>query len=282
MAASVVIAGAWDFSTYGACTATVAWDGGVSTANITFSSGSYEPGTICVDAGVASPALSSFATAFGAALAAAAPLLGFGCTWSTTTGRYTITNGGDAFDLTFSGAAGARMRALLGLSTDIVAAADSVTGDMVPWYVIVPAIAGLTADSGVTRRSGVSKTATNANGGRYVLRPTSIPRVRSWEHHFEPKERVDADYLAVVATSSHYYSWEQLWTDYGTAMLPIGMQVVDSAGNIETTAFSLDTPEYDRSVKTRMRPNDDVRWKIHVDATLWPGASANSYARAFS
>jgi len=64
--------------------------------------------------------------------------------------------------------------------------------------------------------------------------------------------------------------------------MPIGMRVEHANGRVEKFAFTLDTPEYDRTVLMRMRPNDDVRWKIHLEATLWPGATAGTYARVIS
>lgn len=283
MAAGCMLAGSWDLATYGSVgTVFTTTAGTFSTA--TYSSGKYEHGVICAGAGVATPALSQWAATLAADMSALTAPRTITITWSQTTGLYTVGVDSGNLSLTWSSfgdtSASDRLRKLLGFSGN-KSGSPSYTSDYVPWFALKPAIAGLTNDSGVTRRGGASKSATSATGTRYVMQPTSIPRVRTWEHHFEPKERVDRDYLDGVGGGTHLYTFENLWSDYGTATMPIGASVVYANGRTEIFAFSLDTPEYDRSVLMRMRPNDDVRFKVHVEATLWP-TTANSYARVIS
>lgn len=281
-----LIAGAWDFATYGTCSFQFTDSGGAHSP-ASFSSGTYEHGTVgygsfCTRAGLTG--YNTFGTSLQSAMQAVA---GGGRTITVTfaAGKYTVAIDSGTFSLNFSGsgAAGTLMRKLLGFSGDKTGA-TSYTSDFYPWFVIKPTVAGLTNYIQPTRQEGVIKGTVTASGQPYRLAPTSIVRNAMWEHRFEPKERVDRDHHNAVAsaTSTHLYDWEQLWDDYGQGVQPIGMRIDDALGNWELMAFALVQPEYGRSVVKRNQPNDDLRYTILVQAMLWPTATANVFARTFN
>lgn len=290
MSAAVLIAAAWNQATYGTIACRLTDDVVTGVALSLPSTGIFEHAAsgytgACAGAG-ASPTVTAFGGVIEAALNAASPTRLYIVSFDA--GLYTITeDGGHTFSLAFtgSGAAGTRLQKLLGFVGD-PHSETTYTSTMVPWFAIVPAKPGLVNYIQPKRMAGVTKSAQNDAGSPpYRLRPTSIPRLCSWEHHFEPKERVDADYLAlsaVAAASTHYYSWERLWTDYGLAQVPIGMRVEFADGTIERLAFSLVTPEYDDSVCKRRASSDDVRFIITVKAQLWNTATADVFARSFA
>jgi hypothetical protein len=278
----VYIAGAWDFATYGTCTLLLT-DDIVTNAPVTFSAGKYEPSNYCVNAGVSSPSISSFCTTLATALTAASPTRTYDVTFDN--GRYTITTDeGVTFALTFTGAAGTRFYKLLGYNPSVTHSATTYTSTLIPWFVIVPTKPGVTLYKQPQRASGATAEKISDAGFPYRLGKTSTPRFASWEHHFEPKERVDADWLASTAgtaASTHYYSWEQLWADYKLAQMPIGMYLEGADGNYEKLAFSLRTADYDDSVVQRLGNRDD-KFTVIVRASLWPTATADKFARSFN
>lgn len=279
-----LIAGAWDFASYGTSSFTFT-DSGGSHSPAAFSTGTYEHGTppgIVGDSGV------SGYTAFGPALQTAMQAVAGGGRTITVTysfGKYTIAIDSGTFSLNFSGSGtpGTLMRRLLGFTGD-KSGSTSYTSDAYPWFVIKPSIAGLTNYIPPSRAEGSTKEAVTASGQVYRLAPTSVPRLAMWEHRFEPKERVDRDYHNTVASASstHLYDWEQLWDDYGQATLPLGIYIRDTNGNYEEMSFVLAQADYGRSVIKRNQPNDDQRFTVFVQARLWPGSTANKFGRSFN
>lgn len=278
MTARCILAAAFDFATIGSAAYTLTDSAGAH-PTFTFSSGVYEHGSICSDAGVASPSISSFVTAFVAALNAASPTKTYSGSWSTTTGLYTISVNSGTFSIATSGVDAYH---LLGASgSPFASTGTTYTSPLVPKFAILPAKPGLTAYLQPTRATGYTKERKTSAGSVRRSKPTSIGREASWEHHFEPKYMVDRD-AYFTASATQIYTWEDLWDDYGLAKVPIGMRVEDVAGNYEQLAFSLIEPDYSAGVVKRRAPSDDARFVVSVKARLWRAATANTYARSFN
>lgn len=274
--------GAWDFADFGSCTYTLTDSAGAH-APFVFSSGQYEHDDMIVRAGVLSPGLNSFATAFRNALNAASPTRSYTVTWSPSTGRYTITVNTGTFSIACSGGTRAASAALLGGVTVLASTGTSYTSEYLPWTVIVPRSPGLARYVQPMRASEAVKQRISAGGTPYRMKPTLVPRLASWQHVYEPKYMVDRDaYGSTGETLTHLYTWEDLWTDYQLAKLPIGIEVSTSTGSYETMAFSLDNPDYDESVIKRRAPNDDGRFSVSVRARLWLGNTSSGLARTFN
>lgn len=281
MTASVYYSGAWNFATYGTATFTVT-DGGGAHAAISYSSGYYDHGGLCVGAGVATPSISTFSTSLQSALTALSGSQVYTVTLNPLTG-YTISVDTGTFSIALNAAA-AKLLGVGYASSTINSTGTTWAGTSLPWFLLVPAKPGLTNYIPPFRQGDAIKERVPSSGPPYRLSPTSIPQLASWEHHFEPKARVDHTYNVLeYETITQLYSWEQMWTDYGLATLPIAMNVVYATTSVdETMAFSLLQPTYDQTVYQRMRPNDDARFKVMVKARLWPTSTANAYARSLN
>jgi hypothetical protein len=270
------IAGAFDIATYGSVSMDFSDTAG-SHSITPFTTGKYEHEVFCINAGVTSPALTLFATALAAAMNAASPTQNYDVEFSE--GRYTISVDSGAWAPSFTGAAGLRMKALLGMN--VISPGTSITSSTDAWFWLTPAKPGPVNYKPPAREPGQVKEAKPDDGGApYRNRSTAIARLASWEHHYEPKLRVDRDYN--VGASGTGYTWEDLWDDYGLAQMPIGVYIEGADGNYELMAVSLETAEYDASVYQRMRPIDDDRFKITVMARLWRASGTDTWARAFN
>lgn len=276
MAASVVIAGAWDFAAHGTATFTVTDSGGAH-APLSFSSGYYDHG-IAYNAGAYPPTLLPFSTALQTSLNALGART-YTVSFDATTGRYTITVDSGTFSIACNTAA---LRIIGSTVSPAASTLTAWTSDVIPYYVIVPAKPGLTRYIAPTKATDAVKSRVSSSGQTYRVGPTAIMRSMQWEHEFEPKERVDADYLAGVGGGTHLYTWEQLWSDYGLAKLPIGIQIGYAGSSLtEYMGFSLAQSTYDASVYRRRAPSDDVRFTIMVKANLWTTTTSNAFARFF-
>ena len=286
MTQSVAIAAAWDFASYGTATMTVEDGDGTHSNAVTFTSGIYEHKTgICATAGVAS--IGNFGTALTAQLNAMGTKV-YTVTQAVATGKYTISVNSGTLKFIFSGSAGDRMAALIGQGSSITSyintvASASFTSPYAPWFWISPARPGVAKYTQALRQKGSTLVATATGGTMYRLRPTTRPMLASWEHHYEPKARVDHEYLRDVYSTSttQLYDWEQLWTDYGLAQLPIGTRFEGVDGRVESFAWAPLVPDYDESVCQRYGVYDD-KFTIRIKAQLWPTTTADLAARSFA
>lgn len=279
----VTLCGSWDFAEFGACTYTLTDSAGAH-APFTFSSGTYEPHDLIVRAGVLSPGLNSFATAFRNALNAASPTKTYSVEWDQGTGRYKIGVNSGTFSIVASGGS-SRVDPynLLGNIGAIVSTGDSWTSILLPWFVIKPSRPGLTAYVQPLAAADSIKKRVSAGGTAYHMAPSMVPRMASWRHQFEPKYMVDRDaFGATGETLTHFYTWEDLWQDFRLAKMPIGIEVGSDAGSYENLAFALDNPDYDDTTVKRRAPNDDGRFTISIRARLWLGNTRSGFARTFN
>lgn len=193
-------------STYGPISFTTGRHSHVSAASLTLmgtGGGTYDTGIVA----------GTFASQLQALMDAAAPET---VTVSrSSTGQYTLACTGATFSLDFTtdGAAGTRMRQILGM-TGNRSGSTSYTSQCFPKYLIAPLRQGRTAYTGVKAvTSGMRQWKTD-NGAVGSLGPTYLPRMARWEHHFEPEARVwhrmaDAD----TVVFGHQYTWEALSDD---------------------------------------------------------------------
>lgn len=268
MTAKAFVSGSWTNDSYG--TPGLFFTDSSGTYHVTPNAGTYAHDSTMADAGVVTPSITPFCAALVGLMNVASPTVTH--TGSFSEGVYTlgVTTGTLTLSFSTGGSAGTLMRKLLGFTADSPAAA-SHTSTVYPWFWLTPSKPGLTNYLPPTRVNGSTKESVSDNGTVYRLAPTSIPRVCSWEHHFEPKERVDRDYLnGSSVVSTHLYTWEDLWDDFGLGQRPVGLYVENTAGVYEKLGFRLSAPEYDSTVMSRMRPSDDSRFKIALKARLWP------------
>jgi len=197
----------------------------------------------------------SFATQLQTLMDAAAPET-VTVTRSASTALYTLACTGATFSIDFStdGAAGTRMRQILGMTANRTGALTYSS-----WcyhkYLLVPQRSGRTAYTGVkTVTSGMRTWKTDA-GAMGSLSPTYLPRMSRWEHHFEAEGHVwhrmaDADSLF----AGHQYTWEALSEDaYQLAELCF---VEDSVTPMESFGFYLSSSpvgEELRPIRPEMR-----------------------------
>lgn len=280
MASSVVLCAAFDCSAIGTCTYTLTDSAGAHAPFNLSAAGIREPGALINNAGAKAPTPESLIDYFVAQLNAASPTVGYTGFWSSFTGKYTIVAGSGTFSIACSGTGPAA--AMFGESSSLASSGTTWTSSYVPKYVIVPARPGVSVYVQPKRVANATKERVTQSGRHGAQRHTTVPRIASWEHRFEPKYMVDDDARGgTLDTITQLYSWESLWSDHGLGRLPIGICINDGV-NYETFAFSLIDRDYSESVVKRRAPNDDGRFTITVRARLWPTSTANRDARAFN
>lgn len=232
-------------------TATITWSG----TGVSVSSGRY--------AHVSMTSIESTCTAFATSLQAALVTAGFASatvSYSTTTHRYTLSNGGGSFAIAFPGTtAGTLMKRILGFSTG--ATATSHTSDVRPYYVIVPALDARSAYTGLAHAErSVRKESDDGRG--YVARPSSPVVQAQWEHQHEPLAAVHS----YAATSAVPWTWQHLWEHAGPwqEFIAIGLE----SGDTEPEGvWQLRVPDWTPATHERQYRDADFSWKIRVDAT---------------
>lgn len=207
----------------------------------------------------------SFATQLQTLMDAAAPET-ITVTRSAATGLYTLTSTGATFalDFTTDGAAGTRMRQLLGM-TGNRSGSTSYSSQCFPKYLMVPQRQGRTAYTGVKQVTSSMRQWTTDNGARGSLGSSYLARMARWEHHFEAEGRVwhrmaDADTVAF----GHQYTWEALSEDaYQVGEMCF---VEDSVTPTESFGFYLTSSpvgEELRPIRPEMR-----RFVVSIDAQV--------------
>ena len=266
MAASVLYCGAFDLDDYGSVT--INWTDTGGPWSVTVSTGIFVHGSVGTTLG--ETAYADFIAYLVAAMDAATPRTVTG-SFSETTGLVTLACTGGTFTISFVGAAGTRMKYLLGFHGTITGAA-TYTGSHHPLYVLKPYLPCVTAYTAPFKESGRSITKRTIDGTMYTLKPATIMRLASWRHDFEPKAMVDRDYFDGVALAAalNKYTWQDLWDDFGTHRLPIFAiwYSSDAVPVIEYLCFDLMVDDYEKSTHDRMSPRDDVRHKVMISASI--------------
>ncbi len=134
----------FDTTEFGADPPSVVVGGTVGSGTNTIADGTYCHTSLASVA--ATSGYTSFATQVDTQFEAG-PGSSWTVTYNTTTHRYTIANA-TAFTLTWTGTGGTRLRKMLGFSGN-VASTTSATGDITPYYAIVPTISGRSSFSDI-------------------------------------------------------------------------------------------------------------------------------------
>lgn len=230
--------------------ATITWAG----TPVSISSGRY--------AHVSMASYESTCVAFATVLQAALVTAGFATatvSYSTSTHRYTLSNGGGSFAIAFPGTgAGTCMKQILGFSTG--ATATSHTSTIRPHYVNVPQHDGRSQYKGLAREQRSTRRAAD-DGRGFALGPTSVPRVGMWEHWHEAASATLAD----RASSSAPFTWEHLWDHAGRWQELV--RISPPSGDPEPAGiWQLRTPDFDESTHEPQYPNQHGVWKVRVSA----------------
>lgn len=266
MAASILYSGAFDLAVYGA--SSIDWTDASGPHIVSLSTGVYaHAGSNILTGYGATP----FMTALVAAMDAATAQTVTGG-FDEGTGLATLTCTGATFSISFAGAAGTRMKDLLGFYMATTGAL-TYTGSLHPVYVIKPRLQAVTAYKPPFRESGRSITKRTSDGTMYSLKPTAIVRMSSWRHDFEPKGMIDRAYFNAIpdtATAKNNYTWEDLWDTFGEHILPIFAiwYSSNSTGEREYLCFDLMVDDFEESTHGRMNPRDDVRFKVMISASI--------------
>jgi hypothetical protein len=261
----ITYCGAFDSTAYGSCD--IAWTDASGAHTITLTPGTYLAGPHAVSMGVAG--IGDFTATLVAQMDAATAQTVTGG-FSETTGLITLACTGGTFTLSFPGAAGLRMQALLGFNGAITGL-TSYTGSNHPLYVLKPYLPCVTAYGGPAKESGRSTTKSTSDGSMYTLKPATIRRIASWRHDFEPKSMVDRDVFDNISypeSLKNSYTWEDLWDDYGDHRLPIFAIFTADDNSVETLCFDLTTDDFDKTTHAQMSSRDDVRWKVMIAASI--------------
>lgn len=265
MTTYVTYCGAFDSADYGSCD--IAWTDAAGAHTVTLTPGTYVAGSHAVAMSISG--IGDFIATLVAQMDAATAQSVSG-SFSETTGLITLTCTGGTFTLSFPGAAGVRMKALLGFNGAITGL-TSYTGSNHPLYVLKPYLPCVTAYGGPAKESGRSTTKSTSDGSMYTLKPATIRRLASWRHDFEPKGMVDRDVFENVSNANtllNVYTWEDLWDDYGDHRLPIFAIFTADDASVETICFDLATDDFDKTTHAQMSPRDDVRWKVMIAASI--------------
>jgi len=129
-----------------------------------------------------------------------------------STGRYRIAAGASPINITAgvdeADASHARMGQVLGFSTSpgSIAAGNSVTGDIVPYFMIEAAMGGA-SDATDDYEGGSSEAMEAEDGTSYGVAPTSAPRYSDFTVAFEPRAAV----YARAAVASAPWTWEHFY-----------------------------------------------------------------------
>lgn len=187
-------------------------------------------------------------------------------TRSATTGAYTLTNTDGAvlsLDFTTDGAAGTRMRQILGMTADKTGAL-AYTSDCTPKYLLIPRNPR-SSYKGIVKGQGVKQWMTSA-GDTGSLAPTYVRRVTSWSHEYESDAAVFDHYADSDSTvGGQQYSWEALSDDafQGSAIC----FVEDSGSSVESYGFQLTgDPVGEGSLRRVQR--EMSRWVVTVEASV--------------
>ena len=269
MAGYVTYCGAFNLAGYGSVEIDWTDASGVHNGVVSLTTGTYVHGTIAATMSVSG--YTNFIATLVAAMDAATAQTVTG-SFSETTGLMTLACTGGTFDITFPGAAGTRMKALLGMP-GTVTGSTSYTGTVHPVYVIKPLYPCVSGNPNPSREKGRTATKSTSDGSMYRLAASTIRKLSSWTHLYEPKGMCDRtwyDQVGPGGSGLNRYTWEDLWDDYGDHVLPIFAAWYSSAstGEIEYLCFDLTTDVYDDTTHARMRANDDTRWRITVAASL--------------
>lgn len=121
---------------------------------------------------------------------------------------YEISIDSGAFALSFSGAAGARMRRILGFTGGNSPVANRAS-NMRPWYVNRAVVDGRSNYRPPTVVSGQVRSARADDGQPYSLAPTRLVKSARWEHWFEPAEAIRrADAVSDTTIGGASWTWE--------------------------------------------------------------------------
>lgn len=145
---------------------------------------------------------------FGPAVASAFTIATGGavtCSFSTSTGLYTVARNTN-FTLDFSTAADLRLRAALGF-TGNKSGANSYTSDVRPYYLIVPAVEGLTDTTDEYEPDDLAEEAVGDDGAAYTIARTTADTLWDWSHAVETK----AATFAREAESAVPWTWQHFF-----------------------------------------------------------------------
>lgn len=254
----------WDHRWLGTATMTVTDSVGASVVSIT--TGSYchlslaavtpdARGASAIDTG-----FDDFATALAAAINALATDT-ITVAWSTPSLAYTIANASTStLSISFSGAAGDRMRRILGFTANRSAAA-TYTSNMRPWYVCRAEIDGRSAYTFPTAREGQIRSAFGDDASLYTLSPTTLVQSAKWEHRFEQpshvhRRKADADTVAGGVS----WTWQD-WMDHA-ARYAVPCVVRDSSGSM---VFRTSVP-FEANSARRRKPDADPQQIVAINA----------------
>lgn len=273
MAASVIYCGGFDLATYGSVS--INWTDASGAHVLPGSVGKFTIGAagLTMYTATSAASIAEYAHDFVAELVAGMDALTAQTvtgSFSPVTGLVTLACTGGLFTLSFVGAPGARMKALLGF-TGAITGATSYTGPSHPYFCIRPNKPCVSGSVPPVKQSGRTNVKQTSDASRYRLAPITIPQVASWRHDFEPKAMVDRVWFDAGHSSDaalNVYTWEDLWDDYGDQRNPIFAIWYYDNGTIEYLAFDLTNDVYDRATHDRMFPKDDLRFKVMIAASL--------------
>lgn len=139
--------------------------------------------------------------------------------YSTSTNRVTISATA-AFVLTWTGAAGERLRKILGFSTTATSVGDTVTGDIAPYFTLVPAISGRSkfvesyVPDDTVREAAADDDesfATEKERGSDAMDPDDEIMHCDWQQAMEPLAAV----MIRSAAASAPWTWEHFFKHLG-------------------------------------------------------------------
>lgn len=199
---------------------------------------------------------SAIKTAFDAATGST-----FTVTWSSTTGRYTISRG-TVFTLTFATDADLRLRAALGFSGN-KSGASSYTSDFVPAYIMATAVSARTDVVGPYEPDDIAEEAVSDGGEAFVVAKKTTEQIMTWVQGFEPRTSVLRS-----ASSQGVDSW-QWWFRQTRGAHPFLIQFEGLAGEGDGWVYQL-TAKGASFKPRRYAADDDTYWVVPFEAR-WIG-----------
>lgn len=130
----------------------------------------------------------------------------FVCTFNTSTLRYTISNPSGNFTLTWSGDAGARLRAALGFAGNVTST-SSATGTVTPHYVIDAKIEGRSMDSDVYEPADIVEESVADGGSSFAVSKETVELWRDWQQAMETLEST----MSRRAASAAPWTWQHFF-----------------------------------------------------------------------
>lgn len=239
--------------------------GAVGSGTATIPTGRYTHATGGFSSVTTLGSFAKFETVVAAALQAAVNNGTWFAAYDATTRLYTIENDSFNFTLTWTGTGGVNLRRALGFSTTATSSLFIATGDIRPYYVLVPQIAGRSKMSDLYEDEEIVTEAVSDDGTPFSIskersvNPSDVTPIRycDWQHAMETK----AATFARSASASVPWTWEHFFM-HCRGEHPFA--VVETGVTTRLHSLRAEGASFDSTTRQRVVSDYDGLWLLNL------------------